>query len=278
MGTCKSPEPDASGLGDPNGSDLDADRCAVLLDLDLRSRQLQPTHRTLPAVRTAAPTGQGPSFALPDGSDVPIDAAAALANRTSGSCFGSLGGFPAPDVDLVSIAAPLRHALYPHPSDLVTPGERPPVNCYFAAPAVSGLPDAFYRWCPDEGLLHTQAVGGAYKRLDECYQLTFGIPMWTFSPRHQSANLMFYLAVDRLRAERVFGDRAYRVLHQEAGIVAQRLCTLAAASGLAARIHNGYPAAAVGAVLGLPAGVEPVIQILVGRSRPSRRYQMEVTP
>ncbi|MGW9440042.1 nitroreductase family protein [Streptomyces sp. NPDC055607] len=257
---------------------LDPVTCADLLDLDARSRRVTPRPLPLPAVRPAARPAGGSAYPLPAAPDGTVDAATALTNRTSGAAFGDIGGLPARDVDLASLAPALRYALDPHLSDLVPAGERPPVSCYLAALAVSDLPDAFYRWSPRTAVLRAQSPGPAARRLDELYLRAFGVPTWTFSPRHRSANALFYLAVDRAAAEHVFGDRAYRILHQEAGVIAQRLCLLCAAEGLAARVHNGYPAAAVGGFLGLPDGVEVVAQILVSRNRPGGRLEMELTP
>jgi SagB-type dehydrogenase family enzyme len=261
------------------GHGLDPVRCATLLDLDARSRRQEPRPVLLSLPRTVAPWPGGPSIGpLPDTAGEATDAAAALQRRGSGTAFGEPGGLPARDVGLAEIAMPLRHALDPHLSDLVPPDTRPPVTCYIAAPALVGVPDGFYRWCPETENLCGQAPGPCMRRLDELYTRALGGPVWRFNPLHRGANAVVYLAVDRVAAGKVFGDRAYRILHQEAGVIAQRVCVLSAAHGLAARIHNGYPAAAISALFGLPAGVELVTQIIIGRSRPGRRYQVALAP
>ncbi|MCZ1005494.1 nitroreductase family protein [Streptomyces lydicus] len=90
------------------------------------------------------------------------------------------------------------------------------------------------------------------------------------------AAAVVFLTADRVAGERWFGARGYRLLHQEAGIVAQRVSVLAAAAGLSARITNGYHDGMVRDLIGLDAAQVPVFTLIVGRRRPTAQYEPEL--
>ena len=82
----------------------------------------------------------------------------------------------------------------------------------------------------------------------------------------RNANLVVSVVGDPESALQWLGDRGYRILNVEAGIVAQRVCIIAAAAGLLARPYNTYNARGTIRILGLEASkVVPVFQFALGR-------------
>jgi nitroreductase len=80
---------------------------------------------------------------------------------------------------------------------------------------------------------------------------------------------------DPTATARWLGERSFRVLNAEAGIVAQRVCLGSAAAGLAARPYNSYRADGVAALLGISgAPLVPIFQIAVGRPRVAPTLRM----
>jgi hypothetical protein len=88
------------------------------------------------------------------------------------------------------------------------------------------------------------------------------------------ANAIVFLSANRIAGDRWFGDRGYRILHQEAGIVAQRISVLAAAAGLSARVTNGYHDGLVRALNGAGDAHVPVFTLVIGRRRASAQYEI----
>ncbi|KOG92002.1 hypothetical protein ADK38_00090 [Streptomyces varsoviensis] len=92
-------------------------------------------------------------------------------------------------------------------------------------------------------------------------------------------NAVVHLVGDRDWAFDTFGDRGYRVLNQEGGLLAHRVCVAAAAQGLSGRIVNAYHADGVRAALGLTERRHtPVFQILLARTGPGGRVIVPVEP
>jgi SagB-type dehydrogenase family enzyme len=88
-----------------------------------------------------------------------------------------------------------------------------------------------------------------------------------------------HLVGDRDWALQAFGDRSYRILNQEAGMLAQRVCVAAAALGLSARITNAYDVEGIRATLGLAGSARtPMFQILLARTGPGPRLVVPVEP
>jgi hypothetical protein len=95
-----------------------------------------------------------------------------------------------------------------------------------------------------------------------------------FTVNFETANVVAAVVGDPELACGGLGDRGYRILNVEAGIVAQRVCLLGAAAGLFARPYNTYDARASSRVLGLEAtGAVPIFQIALGRPRPADRWR-----
>jgi hypothetical protein len=92
-----------------------------------------------------------------------------------------------------------------------------------------------------------------------------------------TVNALCYLVTDREQAIARFGNRGFRIANADAGIVAQRLCVLAGAAGLAARPINGYQVPEVQRLLGITDPVRtPMFQIAVGHRTASAQYEMPI--
>ncbi|MCW2761437.1 MAG: SagB-type dehydrogenase protein [Marmoricola sp.] len=206
--------------------------------------------------------------APPDPASPPVELVDVLRSRTSGMwVFNS----PATPVPIQALWQSVRYVLDRHDSDVVGPDDPPPVDCYVLPVHVEGLPSGIYSLTADRPGLALVRPGPAARWLQDLH--TIRPPQVNYL----SANFVCFLVVDRLQASREIGDRAFRVLAQEAGIVAQRLCTMSASVGLTARVHNGYQARRISALLGLdPVRFAPLFQVIVGRSRPNARYQTRI--
>ncbi|MGH3238938.1 MAG: SagB family peptide dehydrogenase [Spirillospora sp.] len=210
-----------------------------------------------------------PAPQTPADDDRTVSLPDALRRRQSGP---SLLGLIREPISLRRMRRVLGHALDPHPSDAVLDGDPPPIDLHLAVIDVEDLPSGLYRLHPDGALecRRPEPPGVPLQRL--LHEAGVGIAL-----NCRTANFVAYLVGDLDAAARGFGGRAERILSQEAGVVAQRICVLGAAEELTARIHNGYPADRVREFLGLRRGRQaPLFQIVVGRSRPTARYQLPV--
>lgn len=163
----------------------------------------------------------------------------------------------------------LRYALEPVASDHGAVDCRPLVDCHMLALNVEGLPTGLYR-------------------LDAAPELV-GLPGrdWrsvvsmlcdrTPSVNAAKANVIVFLTVNRIEGDRWFGNRGYRILHHEAGVVAQRISVLAAATGLSARITNGYHDGMVRDLIGADEAHVPVFTLVLGRRRATAQYEPPLT-
>lgn len=261
------PQPEAE-----KATAIDVRRCAALLEMDAASTAVvNPAARPPGTLASPAPRLLGglenPAARLPGALDDPAprlspgpELAHALRRRQSGApmFIPTLRPVARSTVDRI-----LRHVLEPHASDAVPDGCPPPITCHLWAITVTGLTAGIYRLA--DGAL--EPVAGATPQAGA-----------TPAPNvyYRTANAVAFLTGDRAAALEAFGDRSFRILNQEAGVVAQRICVMSAAEGLAARIHNGYSAAAVARMMRLPAGHEPLFQIVIGTAAPCERYLMPI--
>ncbi|PCG83147.1 hypothetical protein CIB93_26345 [Streptomyces sp. WZ.A104] len=210
------------------------------------------------------PAGPAPARRTDDAGARTPDLAHCLRLRTSGSPAFNPARQPVPLDGIRRVLGPLFD---PWPSDAVPDGAAPPVTAHLWAVNVSGLADGVHRVAPDG--LHRLGSAAPLRARD--------IGMEAANINYRAVAAVVFLSAPRAVAQEVFGDRAFRVLHHEAGAVAQRLCVRSAAEGLAARIHNGYAARTLSGVLELPPGHEPLFQIALGVPGPDERYLMPVT-
>jgi SagB-type dehydrogenase family enzyme len=235
-------EPEATGSLDPT-------TCGPLIEIDAASR------RTDLSLCSTVDSDIVEAESRP----VPNLAEALRTRRSGGPAFNPVRR-PIPFQAVEDIVAP---ALSAHPSDVVAPGACPPVACYVWTITTSDGEPGIYRVV--DGRLSAMRPGG-----------TLADRLRSSNVNYRTANFVAFLVADQEQAQRRLGDRSFRVLNQEAGIVAQRVCVLAAARSLAGRVHNGYPAAEIATELGLAAGWQPLFQIVVGTAGPSARYQMPI--
>lgn len=239
------PAPGADGLGSLDAlTGIDA---AARLD-DTRSFSLLP-------VGPVAGRGRAGAVRAAELADC-------LRRRSSGSPAFNPVARPVP---LESVLRVLGPVLGPWAGDAVPDGCVPPVTAHLWAVNVDGLADGVYRWAADG--LHHVGPGGSSRLGTEAANIDY-----------RAVAGVVFLSAPRADAQAAFGDRGFRVLHQEAGVVAQRVCVLSAAEGLAARIHNGYAARTLSRALRLPPGHEPLFQIALGVPGPDERYLMPVLP
>lgn len=215
----------------------------------------------LPPVRHAD-TGPGVGFegvAIP-----PVDLAVTLRRRHSG---GTLFPALARSAPIDALARIVRYVGRPYVSDI---GTGPQSWCVLVVQEVAGVAPGVYR-CTGDGRL--QRIPGTSERpLGEGIGMMLGPPITDY----RRANLVAFVVADRSRAGHL-GNRGYRVLNQDAGLVAQRICVLSAAAGMAARPLNGYNVPAVQRMLGLDDPEHlPMFQIAIGHRATTAQYEMEI--
>ncbi|HEV2377312.1 MAG TPA: SagB family peptide dehydrogenase [Streptosporangiaceae bacterium] len=142
--------------------------------------------------------------------------------------------------------------------DVVEPGGRP-VAVMAAVNRVAGV---------DQGVYHLRP-GASIFRITHG-SVAAALTAAALNPatmNFRSTPLVVSVVADPAAGSRALGERGYRVMNIAAGVTAARVCVLAAASGLAARIHNTYRATAVAELLGFSGhpGPVPLFQIAVGR-------------
>ncbi|WP_030264352.1 nitroreductase family protein [Streptomyces sp. NRRL B-24484] len=162
-------------------------------------------------------------------------------------------------------------------SDAVPAGTPAPLEIYLTVGDLTGVPPGAYRLDPETGALHPVARDAAGSTgpnaLTAIERATIPGPVFTHM------NAVVHLVGDRDWAFDTFGDRGYRVINQEAGMLAHRVCVAAAAQGLSGRVVNAYHAEGVRAALGLTERRHtPVFQILLARTGPGGRMIVPVQP
>jgi SagB-type dehydrogenase family enzyme len=164
----------------------------------------------------------------------------------------------------------LRYAMDPYPSDFYPEGSPPLIDCYVVVRNVDGIGAGVYQLEPTGASLHLISAAPVSPVMA---QLAHGQPTVNFPV----AGTLIYLVGDRREATGQFGNRGYRVLNQEAGIVAQRISVMAGAVSLAARVTNGYAIDTVRSLLRLPEREQiPLFQITIARPRTTCHYEMPI--
>ncbi|MEU6410849.1 SagB family peptide dehydrogenase [Microbispora sp. NPDC046933] len=191
------------------------------------------------------------------------DLAEALRSRCSGNVLFNPVSAPLATEEFWEI---VRYAMSPVVADL---GTAPGLRLYVVVLDVADVPAGVYRYCTAHEGLHLVGSGDVSLPL----QGAIAVPNLNLC----ASNMVLYVAGDHPAASRAFGNRAYRILNMEAGLVAQRICVMSGAYGLAARIHNGYDAATVERVLGIEeSGLTPLFQVAVAHNRPGVQYGLPI--
>ncbi|MFF4287585.1 SagB family peptide dehydrogenase [Streptomyces sp. NPDC001633] len=243
-----------------------------LTALDLTARLAGPGAAVTPDDFRLPVEASGPDGVLglagPEPGAGGMDLAAALRARDSG---GRMFLPDARPVAFARLASALRYALEPVSSDHTEAPCRPLVGAYVLVLGTEGASPGLYR-------LAAGMEPPALLRLPaRDWRAVVGMLCdRTPAVNAAKAGAVVFLTADRLAGDRWFGARGYRVLHQEAGIVAQRVSVLAAAAGLSARITNGYHDGMVRDLIGLDAAQVPVFTLIVGRRRPTAQYEPEL--
>ncbi|MDC7340877.1 SagB family peptide dehydrogenase [Streptomyces lydicus] len=243
-----------------------------LTTLDLAARLTGPGAAIAPEsfhLPAGAPGPDGAlSLAVPESGPGGVELSAALRARDSGGRMFLPAVRPLAAGRLMSA---VRYALEPVSSDHTEAPCRPLVDAYVLILGVDGISPGLYR-------LEAGAGSSALVRLPERDWRAVVDMLCDRTPAVNSAkaDAIVFLTAHRLAGERWFGARGYRILHQEAGIVAQRVSVLAAAAGLSVRVTNGYHDAMVRDLIGVNAAHVPVFTLVMGRRRPTAQYEPQL--
>ncbi|MEU5208789.1 SagB family peptide dehydrogenase [Streptomyces sp. NPDC020742] len=198
-----------------------------------------------------------------------VELAAALRARDSGGRMFLPAALP---VAFDHVASALRYALEPVASDHTGAMCRPLVDAHVLMLGADGASPGLYRLDASSGPPALVRVPGRDWRA-----VLAMLCDRTPAVNSAKAGALVFLTAHRVAGERWFGARGYRVLHQEAGIVAQRISVLAAAAGLSVRVTNGYHDGMVRELIGVDAAHVPVFTLVVGRRRPTAQYEPQLT-
>jgi SagB-type dehydrogenase family enzyme len=197
-------------------------------------------------------------IAPPAPSPAGIDLAEALHFRSSGDMnFHSLQV----PLDLEAFWEIVRYSLTAYNSDLQYATSSPYLQLYIVVQHVSGIEPGIYRLCADCGMLHVIERGDFVSRV----QVLQMVP----NVASASANLVCFLAGDYATLSHLFGNRAYRMMNLEAGLIAQRISVMSAALGFTARYSNSYIQPLTKMMLKLKeTSIEPLAELIIGYEQP----------
>ncbi|MFD8004147.1 SagB family peptide dehydrogenase [Streptomyces mirabilis] len=252
-----------------------AQACPTLTEVNRAS--LRTDTATFAAAEPGAPGGSGAPGAVPlplPPADVrKINLADVLRARDSGPGIFRPVASPVDGIELWTRLARIRTDVT---SDAVPSGAPVPLEIYLTVGDLTGIPAGCYRLDQDTGALHPTRpadTGTGTDAITAIERVTIPGPVF------QHMNAVVHLVGDRDWAFDTFGDRGYRVINQEAGLLAHRVCVAAAAQGMSGRIVNAYYAEGVRAALGLTERRHtPVFQILLARTGPGGRVIVPVEP
>jgi SagB-type dehydrogenase family enzyme len=142
---------------------------------------------------------------------------------------------------------------------------------YVAVNRVRGLAPGGYRYDPASGRLEPVFAG------DPLPPLAASLPVSYQAVFEASAT--FFLVGDVERGVPRYGDRWYRMQHIECGLLAERICLVAAALGLGSHLRCDYEADGVGRAFGLAAPAQaPLAMVLAGPPRQPRPLHVPLIP
>ncbi len=245
--------------------------CPTMTEVNRASRRSDTAAFATAVPLTPAGSGAAP-LPLPEAEVPEANLAAVLRARDSGpGIFRPL----ASRVDGVELWTRLARIRTGVTSDVVPAGAPAPLEVYLTVGDLVGIPPGVYRVDPDTGALHpvVRTASDGADAITAIERVTIPGPVF------RDMNAVVHLVGDRDWAFDTFGDRGYRVLNQEAGLLAHRVCVAAAALGLSGRVVNAYHADGVRAALGLTERRHtPVFQILLARTGPGGRVIVPVEP
>lgn len=213
------------------------------------------------------PQDSATSLPIPAAHPGDVELAEALRRRDSGNVVFNPVAKSLPSSEFWEI---LRHASDPYVCDLRCGDAPVPLELYVVPLDVVDVEPAVYRFCPIRKGLDVVQTGGDVPRALQDAIAVANINLY-------AANVVLYIAGDHAAASRTFGNRGYRILHMEGGLVAQRICVMSAAFSLSARIHNGYETSKVKEALGIGGSpLTPLFQVVVAHNRPGVQYGLPI--
>jgi SagB-type dehydrogenase family enzyme len=239
---------------------FDRQLCPVLTEMDqhtflAETTEIVTVHDTVPGP-TCLTTEEriAPPAPSPEGCDL----AEALHFRSSGDMYFLPWRIPLKQEAFWEI---VRYSLTAYNSDLQQPPSSPRLQLYIVVQHVEGIEAGIYRLCADCGMLHVVERGDFSLQIQEAQM----IPNVISAP----ANLVCYLAGDYSTESHLFGNRAYRIMNLEAGLVAHRISVMSAAQGLTTRYSNSYIQPASKSLLKLKnTSIEPFAELVIGYEQP----------
>lgn len=211
------------------------------------------------AVGAADMAAAGKAIPLPEGRDVPGDMRRLLLERNSGREYRGLTARADP-IDLGTLATLLREPTRP-PAESDLELTIPVPDLVVAPIQVDGLPVGFYHYRRERhDLLPLYVADDARERLIDVTATT-GVNI-------ASLSFQVFMVVPTDRAFAAAGARAFRLLHQRAGALTQRLGLLAAAFGLFCRPFLAFDTVKAERLLGITGSDQVVIyHALIGRNQ-----------
>jgi len=246
---------------------LDRLRCSLLIELDQYS-MLECTDEFVSDISPDQPScSPGEQRIAPQyvGGE-PVALSRALQARNSGDVF--FAPFPLP-LEQPSFWNIINAAMKPYTSDLHSVCARPFLQLYLVINHIIGIQKGVYRFCTHCGLLHVIDVSDPSMHLQEL--------VTQVAINCASANMVCYIVGDHQAASSLLGNRSYRILHMESGLIAQRLCVVGASYGLVARCSDSYHIERCRDLLHLANCSDlPLFQIVIGHERPGARYRQSL--
>ncbi|WP_052889348.1 SagB family peptide dehydrogenase [Thermogemmatispora carboxidivorans] len=240
-------------------SALDREHCQKLLEIDQHSRLESSAELalSLPPTRPACAETATPLQA-PAPWPEELELVQALYRRSSGDAFFLPLYRP---VSQAAFWETVRYSLAPYESDLGGASASPALELFIAINNVAEIPAGIYRFCQRCCALHVieqKAVASQLQAIHSTPAVNCG-----------SAPFVAYPVANYGALSATLGNRAYRIMHMECGLVAQRLSVLSAAFGLVARCSDSYHLDRCAQLLHLSEQVEtPLFLIAFGYERP----------
>lgn len=237
---------------------LDPDLCPLVIEMDQYSF-MESTGEFVTAATERLPACDESEQRIfpPPVLDKELELAWALHRRHSGDMLFTPLQCPLSQEAFWEI---IRYSLSPYLNDLNHEANMR-TQLYIAINSVEGLEQGIYRLCNHCGTLHE------VERRDVT-QDTFLIHNSPTVACH-TANIVCYIVADYLSLDAVFGNRSYRIMNMENGLVAQRLCVMSAAFGLAARCSDSYDIKRCEELLRLTGqAAMPTFLVAIGHERP----------